>query len=58
MDIQKVSKSVDLLLIEDNPSDLLLTKRMLEKAEHTSFHISYADSLAKGIERAAQSALV
>jgi diguanylate cyclase (GGDEF)-like protein len=57
VDIEKASKSIDLLLIEDNPSDLLLTKRMLEKAEHTSFHVSDADSLAKGIERAAQSAL-
>jgi diguanylate cyclase (GGDEF)-like protein len=57
VDMQKTSKSIELLLIEDNPEDMFLTKRMLEKAEHTSFHISYADSLAKGIERAAQSAL-
>jgi diguanylate cyclase (GGDEF)-like protein len=57
VDIQKANKSIDLLLIEDNPGDMLLTRRMLEKAEHTSFHISYADSLAKGIERATQSTL-
>ena len=52
MDIQKVNKPIDLLLIEDNPGDLLLTKRMLEKAEHTHFHINYAGTLSSGIKRA------
>ena len=57
MNIQKSSKPIDLLLIEDNPGDLLLTKRMLGKAEHTSFHISHADSLSTGIKRAIKGSL-
>ena len=46
MDIRKRDKPIELLLIEDNPEDLLLTKRMLEKAEYSSFHISYANNLS------------
>lgn len=57
MNIQKSSKPIDLLLIEDNPGDLLLTKRMLEKAEHTKFHINHADSLSTGIKRAIEGSL-
>ena len=57
MNIQKSSKLIDLLLIEDNPGDVLLTKRMLGKAEHTSFHISHADSLSTGIKRAIEGSL-
>jgi diguanylate cyclase (GGDEF)-like protein len=50
MDIRKTNKPIDLLLIEDNPGDLLLTKRMLEKAQYTVFHISYANNLSAGID--------
>ena len=50
MDIRKRDIPIDLLLIEDNPGDLLLTKRMLEKAEYSSFHISYANNLSAGID--------
>ena len=57
MNIQESSKPIDLLLIEDNPGDLLLTKRMLEKAEHTKFHINHADSLSTGIKRALEGSL-
>jgi diguanylate cyclase (GGDEF)-like protein len=57
MDIEKGSKPIDLLLIEDNPGDLLLTKRMLEKAEHTCFHINQADTLSSGIKRAVQGSI-
>ena len=57
MNIQKSNKPIDLLLIEDNPGDLLLTKRMLEKAEHTKFHINHADSLSAGIQRAIEGSL-
>ena len=57
MDIPKVSKPIDLLLIEDNPGDLLLTKRMLEKAEHTHFHINHAGTLSNGIKRAVQGSI-
>ena len=49
MDIRKTNKPIDLLLIEDNPGDLLLTKRMLEKAQYTTFHIIYANNLSAGI---------
>jgi len=57
VNIQESSKPIDLLLIEDNPGDLLLTKRMLEKAEHTKFHINHADSLSTGIKRALEGSL-
>jgi diguanylate cyclase (GGDEF)-like protein len=57
VNIQKSSKPIDLLLIEDDPGDLLLTKRMLEKAEHTKFHINHADSLSTGIKRALEGSL-
>ena len=57
MDIQKVNKPIDLLLIEDNPGDLLLTKRMLEKAEHTHFHINHAGTLSNGIKRAVKGSI-
>ena len=57
MNIEKASKPIDLLLIEDNPEDLLLTKRMLRKAEHTSFNVSHADSLSAGIRRAIEGSL-
>ena len=57
MNIEKASKPIDLLLIEDNPEDLLLTKRMLGKAEHASFNISHADSLSAGIQRAIEGSL-
>ena len=50
MDIKKANKPIDLLLIEDNSGDMMLTKRMLEKAQYTSFHISYANSLSAGID--------
>jgi PleD family two-component response regulator len=55
--MEKTGKPIDLLLIEDNPGDLLLTKRMLEKAEHTCFHVSHADSLSTGIKRATEGSL-
>jgi len=57
VNIEKASKPIDLLLIEDNPEDLLLTKRMLGKAEHASFNISHADSLSAGIQRAIEGSL-
>ena len=50
MDIKKTNKPIELLLIEDNPGDLLLTKRMLEKAQYTAFDISYANNLSSGID--------
>ena len=50
MDIRKRDKPIDLLLIEDNPGDRLLTKRMLEKAQYTIFRISYANNLSAGID--------
>lgn len=57
MNIQKSNKPIDLLLIEDNPGDLLLTKRMLEKAEHAKLHVDHADSLSTGIKRAIEGSL-
>jgi diguanylate cyclase (GGDEF)-like protein len=52
MNIERPGKPIELLLIEDNPEDLLLTKRMLEKIRYASFHISCADNLSTGIKRA------
>ena len=54
VNIGKTGKLIEVLLIEDNPGDLLLTKRMLDKAEFTSFHISHADSLSTGIKCASE----
>jgi len=55
--MEKTGKKIDILLIEDNPEDLLLTKRMLEKAEHTSFNINHADNLSTAIQRAGEGSL-
>ena len=50
MDIEKTGQHINLLLIEDNPDDQLLTKRMLEKTVHSSFDIVFAESLSTGIK--------
>ena len=57
VNIGNTGKLIEVLLIEDNPGDLLLTKRMLDKAEFTSFHISHTDSLSTGIKRASEGAI-
>ena len=53
MDMEKTSHHIKVLLIEDNPDDQILTKRMLGKAIHSSFDIVFADSLSAGIKSAA-----
>jgi len=52
MNFEKGNKPIEVLIIEDNQEDLLLAKRMLERTTYTSFHVSCADSLSKGIEYA------
>ena len=52
LDIKKAGKPIEVLIIEDNPGDLLLTKRMLEKTGYTSFHVNSADDLSAGIKNA------
>ncbi len=52
MDVQKSGKPTEVLIIEDNPSDLILTKRMLEKTSYTRFHVNSADTLSAGIQSA------
>jgi hypothetical protein len=52
LDIQKAEKPIEVLIIEDNPGDLLLTKRMLEKTRYTSFHVNCANDLSTGIKSA------
>jgi diguanylate cyclase (GGDEF)-like protein len=47
-------KPIEVLLIEDNPTDLLLTQRLLRKAERGPFHVNTADRLSKGIKLAAE----
>ncbi len=47
-------KSIDVLIIEDNPNDQLLVKRMLEKTSYTSFDIRFTDNLSAGINEANQ----
>ena len=52
MDIEKTGHTIKVLLIEDNPNDQILTKRMLEKTMHSSFDVVFADSLSTGIKSA------
>ena len=52
LDIKKAGKPIEVLIIEDNPGDLLLTKRMLEKTGYTSFHVNCAEDLSTGIKSA------
>jgi len=49
VDIDKTRQYIKVLLIEDNPDDQILTKRMLEKSTYSSFDITIAGSLSLGI---------
>lgn len=51
------TKPIEVLIIEDSPADLILTRRLLLKAAEMRFHISSADRLSRGIERAGESAI-
>jgi diguanylate cyclase (GGDEF)-like protein len=53
VEIENAGKPIEVLLIEDNPMDMLLIQRMLEKTGHTSLHISCAENLSTGIKLAA-----
>jgi diguanylate cyclase (GGDEF)-like protein len=55
VDVEKPGRPIEVLIIEDDPGDLLLTTRMLEKTQYTSFHVSCAGSLATGIKSATES---
>jgi hypothetical protein len=52
LDIKKAGKPIEVLIIEDNPGDLLMTKRILEKTGYTSFHFNCANDLSTGIKSA------
>jgi diguanylate cyclase (GGDEF)-like protein len=47
-------KAIKVLVIEDNPADLILTRRLLEKAGEGAFEVKTADRLSRGIELAAE----
>ena len=49
VDIEKTGQRIKVLLIEDNPDDQILTKRMLDKSTHSSFDITFAGGLSAGI---------
>ncbi len=50
MNVEKAGKPIEVLVIEDNPDELWLIQRMLEKAKETSFHINPADRLSTGVK--------
>lgn len=47
------SKTIRVLLIEDNPDDVFFLRMVLRKLDGTSFELEPASSLAKGLERMA-----
>lgn len=44
---------IKILLIEDNPGDMVLVREMLSAGAHSDFHLEHADRLSAGIERLA-----
>ncbi len=48
--VEKAGKPVQILVVEDNPEELRLIQRMLEKAKDTLFHINPADRLSTGVK--------
>jgi PAS domain S-box-containing protein len=42
--------TIELLLIEDNPGDVVLIREILRDAKETSFHIEHVDYLSSGLE--------
>ena len=50
MEVKKAGKPIEVLLIEDDAGDLLLTKRMLAKTDYNAFHLICAESLSTAIK--------
>lgn len=48
--VEKAGKPVQILVVEDNPDELRLIQRMLEKAKDTLFHINPAGRLSTGVK--------
>lgn len=48
------AKTINVLLIEDNPGDARLIQHMLAKAKGASYHLECANRLAAGLERLRQ----
>jgi signal transduction histidine kinase/DNA-binding NarL/FixJ family response regulator len=45
-----MKQSLDILVVEDNQSDVQLLQRMLGKSDSARYHLSHADRLASGLE--------
>lgn len=52
-----IKKNLTVLLIEDSPDFAELVQRWLSSREHVGFELSWADSLAAGLERLGQGAV-
>ena len=50
MEVKKADRPIEVLLIEDDAGDLLLTKRMLAKTDYNAFHLICAESLSTAIK--------
>jgi len=50
VEVKKAGKPIEVLLIEDDAGDLLLTKRMLAKTDYNAFHLICAESLSTAIK--------
>lgn len=53
---ESLSSSVRILVIEDNPDDVVFVEDMLSQSEHWDFELIAVDTLAKGLERLAEGA--
>jgi DNA-binding response OmpR family regulator len=45
-----ISRPTSVLLIEDNPGDAVLIRRLLSQDIHGQFQVRWVDSLTKGME--------
>ncbi|MCA9072575.1 MAG: response regulator, partial [Planctomycetaceae bacterium] len=45
---------VRILIVEDNPDDVIFVEEMLSQSDHFSYQLTMADTLAKGLERLAE----
>ena len=48
------SKSIKVLLVEDNPEDVFLLERILQKDKGARFELETADSLSKALTQLEQ----
>jgi diguanylate cyclase (GGDEF)-like protein len=54
VEVKKADRPIEVLLIEDDAGDLLLTKRMLAKTDYNAFHLICAESLSTAIKCTAE----